>query len=103
MRGLSAAVAADRMHDRLLALARTGPPRKRNPALAGTSNRAKFVNNSDYLDSTATKAAQRAIRGAVLRAASLERRAAIAETIGLRDASLRFASIAATIRGEVLA
>jgi hypothetical protein len=102
MRRVGAAVTADRMHDRLLAQARTGPPKRRSPALGGSSNRAEFVISSERIDTTAERAAQRAIGAAVYRAAKLERRAIIAESIGLRDAGLRFASLATSIRNEVL-
>jgi hypothetical protein len=97
-----AADTADRMHVRLFAQARTGPPKRRSPALAGTSNRAKFVVSSTQTDTIAALAAQRACCAAARRAASLQRRAQVADAIGLTDASLRFAAIAEQIRAVLI-
>lgn len=48
------------------------PPDKRNPALAGTSNRADFVTSSETDNTALDRTVQRAIACALRRASELE-------------------------------
>jgi hypothetical protein len=59
--------------------------------------------DSNDIHTTSTQSAQRAVRHAARRVAQLQRRADTLAAIGLTDASLRLASLAATITAEVLA
>jgi hypothetical protein len=101
------AVTADRLRSVMLTevWSRTGPPKRNRPAMGGTINRPgtskAALDNST--NSTANLAAQRSIRTAIRRVAEIERRAEIADALGLRGAAGRLAGIAADIRAQVLA
>jgi hypothetical protein len=102
MRGIGAAVTADRMHDRLLAQARTGPPkrkRQRGQPLAHRINR-ETQRQTEY--DGAEACAQAAVRHAVRRLREIERRAEIAASVGLTDAALRFAATAEALRAVLV-
>jgi hypothetical protein len=81
----------------------TGPPPRNRKGL-GRDTQAYFenLNLNQPHHTIAELAAQRACRSAACRLASLQRRAAIADALGLVDAADRFRSIGATIR-EALA
>jgi hypothetical protein len=104
MRVVGAAVAADRMHDRLLALARTGPPpnrkRQRRHPLASDRN---TETQPSHPDSTATLAGERALFKALTRAGELDRLAGFLLHLGYTRQAARLSHRARTIRGEVLA
>jgi hypothetical protein len=94
------AAMADPTQNPLFARRWTGPPKRRRPALGGTSNRAGLFisNSSDPEVSQSDQAAQRACAAATRRVAELHRRARILYDIGLIDACLRVEAIAAEIR-----
>lgn len=96
------AVVADRLHDRMLAQARTGPPpmNRKGPAGENGASFGKPISASHL--AVSALAAQRACRAAVRRVTEIQRRAAMMAAVGLTDASLRLAGIAAEIRTEVL-
>lgn len=78
----------------------TGPPvwNRRGPGRDTRANFEKLNLNSERSDSTPARAAQRAMLTAVRRAEELDRRACLLAAIGLADAALRAAAIAAEIR-----
>jgi hypothetical protein len=75
------------------------PPEKRNPALAGTSNRAEFVISSETENTEIDRTVQRAIDFAMRRAARIDRVADLLLSIGRTDAAERLSHRAAEIRG----
>ena len=100
----SGAAVADMLHDRLLALARTGPPKRKRPGPG--QSRASSVEFSSVSKSTIQRseaASQRAIRHAVRRLRDLEREAELFAAVGLIDAGLRLEALAERIKADVLA
>ena len=100
-----AAAMSDPKNNRHFAARWCDPPsqtrkRQRRHPLASSGH--PKINSSD-IHTTSTQSAQRAILHAARRVAQLQRRADMLATIGLTDASLRLASLAAAIVREVLA
>jgi len=106
MRVSSGCEAAGQMHDRLLGMARTGPPprnrkRRRCQPTASRIN-PETLTQPNHQHTNGATSAQRATRYAVRRVAEIERSAELLEAVGLRDASMRLGAIARSIRVEVL-
>ena len=90
--------AAGNMHSRLLARARTGPPKRKRPGPAQSGAQTGFRSGSKLIILDGTASAQRAILTAARRAEALNRRAALYHDLGLVDAALRTTALAESIR-----
>jgi hypothetical protein len=75
------------------------PPEKRNPAMAGTIDRADFDISSETENTAIDLTVQRAIAYAMRRAAVIDRTADLLLSVGRVDAAERLAHRAAEIRG----
>jgi hypothetical protein len=96
---------AGRMHERLLAGARTGPPpqKRRRPSLQAGAIIEKLSISRVTTDYIAEAAGSRAVGRARQRLVDVEQRADIYRAVGLIDAALRLDAVAEVIRAEVLA
>jgi hypothetical protein len=89
------------MHEKQLQVLWPPPQKRKRPPSPQRGASFDFIGNyNQSVDTTDTE--QRAIQHAARRVAQLEHQAKILSVIGCRDAALRLAALADTIRAEVL-